>query len=316
MATPKQKYHERVAKIRGKYRLPDRALVAPGYGCWAAYFDGVILAKSTPGFKPEAVLLQNITNIELQSPCGLRNGSLKFTAGTADGKHKVINFNFLKDEEPAFAHLRDVLGAEKQLGIRGELPPEYRPKAIAQDNAHTNPVPFMGMPDEKFRAKFNVPADAVLARAAGFGYISFDGHFVTIQHIGIQRMTIGKGVKRFPLSAISNIHIKPAGWVMDGYMQITAAGSNEVRSEFGRQSWDARNDENSVTFVSNEQPAFLALRDAIEEAQRNLHAPGPVIQEQAPDVLAQLEKLGNLRDAGILTEEEFAAKKAELLGRL
>ncbi len=35
-----------------------------------------------------------------------------------------------------------------------------------------------------------------------------------------------------------------------------------------------------------------------------------------PDVTEQIAKLGALRDQGILTEEEFAAKKAELLGRI
>jgi hypothetical protein len=34
------------------------------------------------------------------------------------------------------------------------------------------------------------------------------------------------------------------------------------------------------------------------------------------DVADQLHKLASLRDAGILTDEEFAAKKAELLSRL
>jgi hypothetical protein len=34
------------------------------------------------------------------------------------------------------------------------------------------------------------------------------------------------------------------------------------------------------------------------------------------DVADQLHKLGSVRDAGILTDEEFAAKKAELLARL
>ncbi len=42
--------------------------------------------------------------------------------------------------------------------------------------------------------------------------------------------------------------------------------------------------------------------------------PAPAVQE--PDVLGQLAKLGALRDAGVLSEEEFAAKKAELLERL
>jgi predicted Zn-dependent peptidase len=32
------------------------------------------------------------------------------------------------------------------------------------------------------------------------------------------------------------------------------------------------------------------------------------------DVISQLERLGALRDQGVLTEEEFAAQKAKLLG--
>ena len=43
----------------------------------------------------------------------------------------------------------------------------------------------------------------------------------------------------------------------------------------------------------------------------------PVEPAQAaqPDVAEQLTKLASLRDAGILTEDEFSAKKAELLAR-
>ncbi|MEL7408428.1 MAG: DUF697 domain-containing protein [Cyanobacteria bacterium J06558_2] len=39
-------------------------------------------------------------------------------------------------------------------------------------------------------------------------------------------------------------------------------------------------------------------------------------KEQAADVYQTLEKLGQLRDQGILTEEEFQAKKKQLLDRL
>ncbi len=35
-----------------------------------------------------------------------------------------------------------------------------------------------------------------------------------------------------------------------------------------------------------------------------------------PDVTDQLRKLGELRDVGVLTPEEFEAKKAELLTRI
>jgi hypothetical protein len=37
---------------------------------------------------------------------------------------------------------------------------------------------------------------------------------------------------------------------------------------------------------------------------------------KGPDVIDQIRRLGELRDAGIVTEDEFATKKAELLARL
>jgi len=40
-------------------------------------------------------------------------------------------------------------------------------------------------------------------------------------------------------------------------------------------------------------------------------APAPAPEE---DMITQLERLGALKDQGILTEEEFAAQKAKLLG--
>jgi Short C-terminal domain len=42
--------------------------------------------------------------------------------------------------------------------------------------------------------------------------------------------------------------------------------------------------------------------------------PAPVAAAPAPDPIAQLRELGALRDQGILTEEEFAAQKAKILG--
>jgi hypothetical protein len=41
--------------------------------------------------------------------------------------------------------------------------------------------------------------------------------------------------------------------------------------------------------------------------------PAPAAPSQA-DVISQLKQLGELRDAGVLTEDEFAAQKAKLLG--
>ena len=52
------------------------------------------------------------------------------------------------------------------------------------------------------------------------------------------------------------------------------------------------------------------LRDAINEALANPEG------SAGPDLAGQLQKLAALRDQGVLTEDEFAAKKADILGRI
>jgi Short C-terminal domain len=56
------------------------------------------------------------------------------------------------------------------------------------------------------------------------------------------------------------------------------------------------------------------IRDEAQGRQMPVAAPAPAAQ--APDLMDQLKKLGELRDAGVLTDEEFEAKTADLLSRL
>lgn len=64
--------------------------------------------------------------------------------------------------------------------------------------------------------------------------------------------------------------------------------------------------------VSRRQGERWAREDqsAYEEQQYYEPAPTPA---PAPDPIEQLTKLGQLRDSGVLTEEEFAAQKAKIL---
>lgn len=70
---------------------------------------------------------------------------------------------------------------------------------------------------------------------------------------------------------------------------------------------------------------IYADREAAYSQQVQEQAPPPqqqVVYQQAPapaapsqdDVINQLQKLGELKAQGILTEEEFAAQKAKILG--
>ena len=55
---------------------------------------------------------------------------------------------------------------------------------------------------------------------------------------------------------------------------------------------------------------MLAQQKAIQ-APQPASTPGTMTDEK----IAQLQKLGELKQAGILTEEEFAAEKAKILAR-
>lgn len=77
----------------------------------------------------------------------------------------------------------------------------------------------------------------------------------------------------------------------------------------------------TATAVSNNVSRRQAGRWAAQEqAQAPAPAAPPPTAPAAPaagadgDLIAQLERLGDLRDKGILTDEEFAVQKARLLG--
>ena len=56
-------------------------------------------------------------------------------------------------------------------------------------------------------------------------------------------------------------------------------------------------------------PAYLAETPQAPPEQMAAPAPAP-----APDPIQQLKQLGELHQQGVLTDEEFAAQKAKLLG--
>jgi hypothetical protein len=74
----------------------------------------------------------------------------------------------------------------------------------------------------------------------------------------------------------------------------------------------------TATAVSNRVSRRQADRWAQQEApQQGGYSEAPPQQaaaQQAADPIQQLKELGELRDSGVLTEEEFAAQKAKILG--
>lgn len=148
------------------------------------------------------------------------------------------------------------------------------------------------------------------------GTIEFDGAFVTISRHGLARLTVGKGDKRIPVHSITAVQVKPAGAMVNGYISFTLAGAVEARSRFGKATTDAAADENSVVFTRKQGQDFAAIRDVIEQAITAAHAPATAPRSEGLDMVEQLQRLAELRDSGVLTEDEFASKKTELLDRM
>jgi hypothetical protein len=72
----------------------------------------------------------------------------------------------------------------------------------------------------------------------------------------------------------------------------------------------------TATAVSNRVSRRQANRWSQQEEPQYEQAPPPApapAAAPAPDPIAQLKQLAELKDQGILTEEEFAAQKAKIL---
>jgi hypothetical protein len=73
----------------------------------------------------------------------------------------------------------------------------------------------------------------------------------------------------------------------------------------------------TATAVSNRVSRRQADRWSQQEAPQQAaysEAPPQQAAPQQADPIQQLKELGELKDSGVLTEEEFAAQKAKILG--
>jgi hypothetical protein len=131
---------------------------------------------------------------------------------------------------------------------------------------------------------------------------------LTIHH---QRRAI-RGDKDIYLSRISSVQLKKPGLFTVGYIRFAFAGGQENKGGV----YSAINDENAVVFPSKQSSQFVELKAYVEELigqARQLEQPDISQRENVTD-FAQLEQLASLRDRGIITADDFEAKKRQILG--
>jgi Short C-terminal domain/Domain of unknown function (DUF4429) len=139
--------------------------------------------------------------------------------------------------------------------------------------------------------------------------IEFDGQMITITERFIERHK----TKTISISSVTAVQWKPATLMGPGFIQFTISGGKELQSKITKQVQEAMNDENSVVFRRSQAAAFEQLRDAVHEAISKRAAGRSGSTPQPVGVAAELSQLAQLRDSGVLSDEEFQAQKAKLL---
>lgn len=97
-----------------------------------------------------------------------------------------------------------------------------------------------------------------------------------------------------------------------GFFEVSAGGMSLPNAPKGRQKQQEM--PNIVTFAKADGKHWERFAGKVREMAGSPGA--PQVGAPAPDLTDQIRKLADLRDAGVLTEEEFAAKKADLLARM
>lgn len=115
------------------------------------------------------------------------------------------------------------------------------------------------------------------------------------------------GEKKIYYDNILGVQFRPCTSMVLGYIQV------ELANDFSKNNF---NSEGSVTFsdrkISNEKAQEIA--DYIDNRIREIKQPKQIFVDNNFSKADELLKYKTLLDQGVLTEEEFAQKKKELLG--
>ncbi len=134
--------------------------------------------------------------------------------------------------------------------------------------------------------------------------------YIEINHqnlISTLAMSGNKGKKRISIQSISAVELKKAMFNEAGYISFSVFGS-ERRGGI----WSAAGDENSILFNTSQNETAQKIADYLEQKRNQSTTPTQVVQQTS--AADELKKFKELLDSGIITQEEFDAKKKQLLG--
>jgi hypothetical protein len=268
-------------------------------------FSGFATQAVKKAASPRRIPLSAIAAVELTEPKGMRTGSLRLVLAGEEGVEPpkpAVDVNAVQSNkgksEKALAEMAENLRAI--IAGANAVPTEIAGPPVDPDKKPG----FVQRMQEQADAQQQALADkGVLFQ--GQSHESGRNSTVTLYADRLERVKAKKvtalssaaqDVEVTPVRAVSSVQTTKDGMV---YTKVTVfASGNNIEFRFGHD--EARR-----------------FKDALMKLVLGGGTPVPAAAAAAqPDVMEQLRKLGELRDAGILTPEEFEAKKAQLLERL
>lgn len=145
------------------------------------------------------------------------------------------------------------------------------------------------------------------------GILKVNDNTIEIIRKGLTAKLIGlRGTKEIMIKDITSIQLKEPGFLTNGFIQFAFPGSQESKAG----TFDAAKDENSIIFTKNQKSKFLQVRDLINNKRKalNNHNANSIQPKPISSNYDDLERLADLKNKGIITEEEFQLKKNQILG--
>jgi len=112
--------------------------------------------------------------------------------------------------------------------------------------------------------------------------------------------------KEIPIKNISAIEYFKGNMMVNGKIQFSVPGEIAVVKPGGFE-------ENTIIFLKKQAADFLKAKEMIEELKEKLEQESHQVVNQV-STADELKKFAELKEQGLITEEEFNAKKKALLG--
>jgi hypothetical protein len=145
------------------------------------------------------------------------------------------------------------------------------------------------------------------------GLVKFDGTTVVISRTGLIQRSVSQGLHgehRYPVRQLTGARIQKPG-MHAGQFTLLAPGARDV----GFRKASGGGDPMTVLFQRKALKAFEEMAAAINDAIARGTSPQPYPAAPVDGIAGQLAQLAALHAAGQLTDEQFEAAKASVLGQ-